>query len=167
MSGVLAAFADEAALEEATMRLSLVPACRLQTYTPRPLEDDPPRSRLPLVILLAGMLSAAAIFGMETYADTASYPLDIGGRPLFSWPSLVPMAFEGGALAAVAAGFFGFLIANRLPHLHDPVDESEGFRRATRDWYFLAIRAPDAAALAEALSILDELHPELVEELPA
>ncbi|MBV9735546.1 MAG: DUF3341 domain-containing protein [Acidisphaera sp.] len=167
MTGLLAAFPSEQTLQSALAALRKEVLAPIETHTPQPLEADPPRSVLPLVILLAGLLGAFGTFALEAYATTASYPFDIGRRPYFSWPAYVPMAFEMGALAAVAAGFFGFLIANRLPHLYDPIDESPAFRRASRDAFFVAVRTKDPQQAARARAVLEALSPISLEEFLA
>ena len=161
MSLLLAAFRDEHALTAALVRMRGA-GIAAESYTAAPLESDPPVSVLPLVILAAGVLTAAGVFAMQAYATMISYPVDIGGRPYFSWPAYVPMAFEMGVLAAVAAGVVGFLVANRLPHLYDPIDESDAFREATRDGFFLAVRDADTAQIRV---LLESLTPLQIEEL--
>ena len=162
MTGLLAEFADEAAMEDAARRLraSAGPApISVETYTPSEPDVSGGGSLLPLIILVAGVAGAAGTFLLETYATVGAYPLDIGGRPNFSWPAYVPMAFEIGVLCAMAGGFFGFLILNRLPSLYDPIDELDSFRRATRDGFFLAVRSGDERVIGRVRTILEGLRP--------
>jgi hypothetical protein len=161
MKTLVASFATQTHLRDALPRVRALGA--VETYTPQALEDDEP-SILPLVVLIAGLAGAAAGFFMQVYANVVAYPIDIGGRPRFSWPAFIPIAFEIGVLSAVVAGFIAFLVVNRLPRLYDPVDEAMLIRGATRDRWCLAVRteSPDRAH-----ALLRDLAAEKVEELPA
>lgn len=161
MSNVLAAFGDRQLLQLAVQRLRSAGLGPLETYTPQPLDEGP--SFLPIAIFLVGVLGTAASFALQVYANVAAYPLDIGGRPRFSWPAFVPIALENGILLAVATGFFGYLIANRLPRLYEPIDEGVAIRRAMRDLWCVAIQTDHTEA---ARSLLQACGAASVEVLP-
>jgi hypothetical protein len=158
---LVASFPTQAQLCDALPRLRALGV--VETYTPQALDHDQ-TSILPLIVLLAGLAGAAGGFLIQLYANVIAYPVDIGGRPKFSWPAFIPIAFEIGVLSAVVTGFIGFLVVNRLPRLYDPVDEAMLMRGATRDRWCLAVRteAPD-----QARSVLSDLAADAVEELPA
>jgi len=118
-------------------------------------------------MLIAGLLAALGGFGIQAYATGIAYPIDIGGRPNVFWPSYIPFTLECGLLGAMLAGFFGFLIANRMPTLYEPIDESDEFRRASLDTWFLALRTSDPDRTDRAMEILRRLEPVRVEELAA
>lgn len=160
-------FATEGALRVALERLRAARLGEFTTYTPTALDGAAVSSPLPLLILIAGLAGAAIAFGTEVYANTVGYPLDIGGRPGFSWPSFVPIAFEAGALSAVLTGVVGFFAASGMPRYHEPVDASSAVREASRDAWTVVLEAdtPDHAARVRALVV--DLEPVVVDEVDA
>jgi hypothetical protein len=92
----------------------------------------------------AGALTGGVLgYAMQWFSAVVDRPLDVGARPLHSWPMFVPVTFElavlGGALAAVAA----FLHGAGLPRLRHPVFDAPDFEFATRHRFFLVLRADD------------------------
>src|SRR3974377_1895042 len=72
---------------------------RLDCYTPYPVEEAAEaigfhRNRVPLVTLVGGLMGLAAMFALETWISVVAYPLNIGGRPLYSWPAFIVPAYE-------------------------------------------------------------------------
>jgi hypothetical protein len=83
---------------------------------------------------------------MQWYAAVVSFPVNIGGRPLDSWPMFIPVTFEMAVLCAAFAAVGGMLWANGLPCLYHPAFNAPGFDMATRDRYFLCLRPAPAAS---------------------
>jgi hypothetical protein len=76
--------------------------------------------------------------------------------------------FELMVLLSAFGALFGMLHLNRLPRHHHPVFESETFRSATDDKFFVSIEAEDPKFdVAETKALLEGTHAvvvELVEE---
>jgi hypothetical protein len=102
-----------------------------------------PRSRMPLVVLIGGIVGCLAGYGMQYFISVVDYPLNIGGRPLNSWPSFVPVVFEMTVLFGGLAAVLGMLAMNGLPRPHHPLFGVPQFDRATQDRFFLCILTSD------------------------
>ena len=144
---------------------------RTDAHTPFPVEglDEAlgmKSTRLGWIVLMMGVLGLVVGFGMQWYSNTIFYPLNIGGKPLNSWPMFVVITFEVTVLfAAFTAGIY-MIARNGLPRLYHPIFNTPNFENATRDRFFLAIEARDAKfSRAETKSFLEGLGASRVSEV--
>jgi ActD protein len=142
--GTLAMYPSVAELRAAMQRLREMGCTNFEVFTPFPSEEVDEllpgrKTRLGWVMLIAGILGGSGAYFMQWYA-CRDYPLNVGGRPLNSWPSYVPVTFELTVLSAALVGLAALLIVAHLPRLDYPTFASENFRRASQDRYFLCFR---------------------------
>ena len=91
-----------------------------------------------------GIAGAVGGFLLLYYISVVYYPINVGGRPLNSWPAYIPISFELTVLSAGTIGFLALLIINRLPMPYHPVFNSASFaKHASNDRFYLCIEADD------------------------
>ncbi len=119
----------------------------MEAYSPFPIDElsgpASGRTAMPAIVFAGGCFGLVGGFFMQYYAAAIDYPLNIGGRPLNSWPSFIPVTFELTVLCAALAGLIGMLALNRLPMPYHPVFNVPEFGRASQDRFFLSIEAAD------------------------
>lgn len=147
--GLMAEFDDPTSLVAAARRTHEAGYRRFDAYTPFPIEElheaiRARRKAVPLIVLLGGIVGGLSGFGLQWWVSAAAEPLNIGGRPYFSWPAFIPITFEMTVLFASLAGVFGMLALNGLPRPYHPVFNVPRFELASRDRFFLCIEAADA-----------------------
>ena len=114
-SGVFGLFNDPQSIRQAAAKARKEGYTNFDCLTPFPvhgLEEDMglERSRIPYITFFAGLIGLILGFGLQNmvheqvigstlayfndYPNLRSYPLNIGGKPTFSWPAMVPICFE-------------------------------------------------------------------------
>lgn len=123
-------------------------------------------SRLGWVVLLMGIAGMLGGFLMQWYSTAVYYPLNVGGRPLNSWPNYIVITFEITVLLASFTAGLVMLARNGLPRLHHPIFNTANFEAASRDRFFLCIEADDPRFdRQETRAFLEGLTPERVSEV--
>jgi hypothetical protein len=170
--GLLAEFDNPTALVAAAHQAREAGFRRMDAYTPFPIEEltealSMRRSRLALVVLLGGLIGGLSGYFMQYYAAVIGYPLDIGGRPMHSWPMFIPVTFEMTILAAALSAVLGMLALNGLPMPYHPLFNVPRFALASRDRFFLCIEAADPKFEETATrQFLAGLNARSVQEVP-
>lgn len=146
--GIMAEFDNPTALVSAARRTYEAGYRRINGYSPYPIEELDEaigfkHTTLPLIVLIGGILGGLGGFLMQYYIAVINYPLNVGGKPLNSWPAFIPITFECTVLAAAISTVLGMLVLNKLPQPYHPVFNAPNFALATRDRFFLVIEAND------------------------
>ena len=147
--GVMAEFPDATSLVEAARRTHAEGYRKTDAYSPFPIHElfdalDAHDRRVQLFILCGGIVGMLAGFGLCYWVSAIAYPLNVGGRPLNSWPSFIPVTFEVTILLASFTAVLSMLGLNGLPMPYHPVFNVKRFREsASQDGFFLAIEAED------------------------
>ena len=171
--GLMAELASADALVAAATRAREARLGGIEAYSPFPVEGladalAMPPSRVPLATLLGGIAGGAGGWFLQWYSAVIDYPINAGGRPLDSWPAFIPVVFETTVLGAALAAVLAMIVGNGLPRLRHPVFDAPGFELASRNRFFLCLRADaphwDAAA---ARAFLAKLEPLRIVEVPA
>ncbi|WP_427913516.1 DUF3341 domain-containing protein [Ramlibacter sp. MMS24-I3-19] len=171
--GLMAEFASADALLAAARQVHEAGFERAEAYAPFHVDGLAEalgfvRNRVPAFTFLGGLLGGAGGFFLQWYSAVVDYPVNIGGRPLDSWPMFVPVTFEMAVLGAAFAAFLAMLAANGLPRLRHPLFAVPEFDLAMRNRFFLCLRTDDPAfEMQRARELLQGLHPMRCVEVPA
>lgn len=167
--GLLAEFVSPQKLLEAVHRVKDAGYSSIDAFMPYPVEEisheicDHKKSKVSIIVAAGAALGLATAFGLQYWVSVHSYPVNIGGRPLNSWPAFVPVMFELTVLFASFAALGGMLFLNRLPRPHHPLFNLERFERVMVDRFFLLIKSDDERyEHANTRSFLEGLGPQEV-----
>ena len=146
---------------------------KIDAYSPFPVEELSEaigfhKNGVALVCLIGGLLGGTGAFTLQWWINNVSYPVNIGGRPLNSWPSFIIVTFEMTILFGGLSAVFGMLALNGLPMPYHPVFNVPQFESVTKDHFFVMIFSSDKNYDATGTrKFLEGLGPISVSEVPS
>jgi Alternative complex III, ActD subunit len=146
--GLMAEFEDPTSLVHATHEAYHEGYRCMDAYSPYPIEElhealGSPHTRLPLIVLVGGLTGCIGGYLLQYWVSALAYPVNVGGKPLHSWPAFIPVTFECTILLAALSCVLGMLALNGLPQPYHPVFNVPRFALASRNRFFLCIESQD------------------------
>ena len=144
---------------------------KMDAFSPMPIEGLSEaigfrNKQMPFLMLCGALTGGASGIFMQWFANTQSYPLNIGGKPYFSWPMFIVPTFEMTILSSALIGVGAMLWLNGLPQPYHPVFNAPGFERASTDRFFLCLESDDPKFdRVQTRDFLQNLHPLTVSEV--
>lgn len=152
LAGVVGFFDNPGALIEATKKVRAANVASFDCYTPYPIHgldkvQGLKRSPLPFVTLGAGLTGFMCACALQYWTSAVDWPLNVGGKPLWSWPAFVPIMFELTVLFAGLATVGAMFLINGLPNTKKRAFDPN----ITRDRFAIMIDAPVDVSQAQSL----------------
>jgi hypothetical protein len=169
--GLMAEFDDPTDLVNAAHRAHEEGYRRMDAFSPFPIEELSEaigfhHTKLPIIVFFGGLCGLIGGLALQYWVAVIEYPLNVGGKPLFSWPAFIPPAFEMTILGAALSAVLGMLALNGLPEPYHPVFNVSRFALATRNRFFLLIESVDPKFdLDKTRRFLETLTPRNVAEV--
>ena len=117
-------------------------------HTPFPVHglDDAmglKRSIIGYIVGFGCLLGASGGLFLQWWASAIEYPIIISGKPFFSWQAFMIITFVLMILGGAFAALIGMFHINKMPTFHHPLFNSDNFKKATDDAFFICIESKD------------------------
>jgi len=149
---MVAAYKDPEVLVKAVEALRAKQIPIADVFTPFPVHGldhalGLKESRIPLVGFISGATGTSLAFLMQWYMYTYDWPMNVGGKPHFPFPTFVPIMFELTVLLCAFGMVFAFLWRNRIA---PGIWKDLAHPRQTDDTMVIVIESPQEEALKTA-----------------
>ena len=169
--GVVAEYETPGELMDAARKVRDAGYTKWDTLSPFPIhgiEDSMgiKPTILPWFTLALGITGAVTGVWLQWFSNAYAYEFMISGKPLWSLPANIPVAYELTILFAAFTTFFAMFGLNLLPEWFHPLFRHPRMKRYTSDRFAVVIEAKDPMFDAErARAILSEAGGTQVETL--
>ena len=140
-------------------------------HTPFPVHglDDAmglSRSIIGYIVGIGCVIGAAGGLFLQWWSSTIEYPIVISGKPFFSWQAYMIITFVLMVLGGAFSALIGMFHLNKMPTFHHSLFNSDNFKKATDDGFFISIEYKDPLfELDETKDFLESLGGTNIEEI--
>lgn len=150
LAGVVGFFDDASSLLAATKKVREANFQSFDAFSPYPIHGlekaaGLKSSFLPWVTLGAAFTGFMCSILLQGWTSVIDWPLNVGGKPFWSWPAFVPIFFEFTVLFAGLATVGAMFLANGMPNLKRRAFDNN----ITRDRFAIMIDAPSLKTTEE------------------
>lgn len=126
IGGLAGIFLDEHKTVHAAKKVRESGFTKFDAITPYPVHGMEEacgikRSPIPYVTFVAGITGLLAALGLVYYTSVIDWPVNIGGKPMFSLPAFIPIMFELTVLFAALASVVAMFVLCKMPKIDPPV----------------------------------------------
>lgn len=130
IGGIAGIFLQEHKVIEAARKVREAGFEKFDAITPYPVHGMEEacgikRSGIPYVTFGAGILGLMAGLGLVWYTSVYDWPLNIGGKPMFSLPAFIPILFELTVLFAALCSVGAMFYMCNMPKIDPPVIDKD------------------------------------------
>jgi len=123
-------------------------------YASKALGEGEGRNGILASVLAGGALGGFGLFALESWSAVSAYPIDSGGRALWSWQAFIPAPVEFSALAGGIAGMIALFVKARLTRLNHPAFDWNEVADASQSSFVLALGCDEGEDANAALDLL-------------
>ncbi len=146
--GLVAEYESPGALVHAAEKVRDAGYKKWDCHSPFPVHGIDPAmgirpTILPILIFGAGITGTALAVLMQWWMNAWEWQWVSSGKPFFSLPQQIPIAFEVTVLLSGFTAFFGMWALNKLPQAWHPLFKKDSFLKATTNGYFVSVESAD------------------------
>ena len=130
LGGMAAIFLEEADVVHAAAQVRQSGFVKFDAISPYPIHGMEEacgikRSGIPYVTFTAAIVGLLSGLALTYYTSVVNWPLNIGGKPLFSLPAFIPIIFELTILFAALASVAALFVVCKMPRIDPPVIDKD------------------------------------------
>ncbi|HXX62224.1 MAG TPA: quinol:electron acceptor oxidoreductase subunit ActD [Bacteroidota bacterium] len=101
-------------------------------------------SRMGYFAFAFGLFGTISAMLLMTWITLVDYPLVIGGKPFWSWPAFVPIAFEVTVLSAAVLSVLAMIVIYfKFPNVSHPLHDTAYMKAVSEDRFGIYVHAAD------------------------
>ena len=130
MGGVAEIFLDESKVLNAASKVREAGFLKFDAISPYPIHGMEEacgikRSGIPYITFGAGVVGLLAGLSLVYYTSAIDWPINVGGKPMFSLPAFIPVMFELTILFAALSSVGALFYLCKMPRVNPPVIDKD------------------------------------------